>query len=160
MKVLISGASIAGPAVAYWLSRQGHDVTVVEQAAEVRAGRQAVDFKGTTHRLVLERMGLWDEIQAIRTAAVDQHIVDASNRVKAVIPHEFTGGDVEVLRGDLGRLMYDRTAASRRAIVAGASPRRPRPSSTVYSASACTSTSSSVRSVRSSQPEKSARSEA
>ncbi|HEY9290315.1 MAG TPA: FAD-dependent monooxygenase [Microlunatus sp.] len=112
MKVLISGASIAGPAVAYWLSRQGHDVTVVEQAAEVRAGGQAVDFKGTTHRLVLERMGLWDEIQAIRTAAVDQHIVDASNRVKAVIPHEFTGGDVEVLRGDLGRLMYDRTAAS------------------------------------------------
>ncbi|WP_210414899.1 FAD-dependent monooxygenase [Microlunatus elymi] len=110
MKVLISGASIAGPAVAYWLVRQGHQVTVVEQAPTVRAGGQAVDFKGATHRLVLERMGLWDDIQAIRPAPVDQHIVDAAGHVRAVIPHEFTGGDVEVLRGDLGRLLYERTA--------------------------------------------------
>jgi 2-polyprenyl-6-methoxyphenol hydroxylase-like FAD-dependent oxidoreductase len=112
MKVLVSGASIAGPAVAYWLGKQGHEVTVVEQAASVRAGGQAVDFKGATHRLVLERMGIWDELQAIRTAPVDQHIVDAADRVHAVIPHEFTGGDLEVLRGDLGRLLYDRTKGS------------------------------------------------
>ena len=56
--------------------------------------------------------------------------------------------------------MNDLTAARRRAIVDGASPRRPRPSSAVYSASACTSTSSSFRPVRSSQPPKSARSDA
>ena len=56
--------------------------------------------------------------------------------------------------------MYERTAASRRAIVDGASPRRPRPSSAVYSASACTSTSVSVRPVRCSHSPKSARSAA
>ncbi|MEU0475864.1 FAD-dependent oxidoreductase [Streptomyces olivaceus] len=37
-KVLISGAGIAGPALAYWLNRHGHEVTVVEKAARA-AGR-------------------------------------------------------------------------------------------------------------------------
>ncbi len=109
MKVLISGASIAGPAVAYWLSRSGHDVTVVEQASSLRGGGQAVDFKGATHRAVLERLGLWEAVHRARTSPTDLQLVDASGRVKAVIPHEFSGGDVEVLRGDLGTLMFERT---------------------------------------------------
>ena len=62
--VLISGASIAGPALAYWLDRYGFRVTVVEKAPTLRPGGQAVDFKGRTHRTVLERMGIWDEIRA------------------------------------------------------------------------------------------------
>ena len=109
MKVLISGASIAGPAVAFWLAGQGHQVTVVEQAATVRAGGQAVDFKGSTHRTVLERMNCWDDVLRIRTTPTDQHVVDADGRLRAVIPAEFIGGDLEVLRGDLGRLLYERT---------------------------------------------------
>ena len=60
--VLISGASIAGPALAYWLHRYGFHVTVVEKAPALRPGGQAVDFKGRTHRTVLERMGIWEEI--------------------------------------------------------------------------------------------------
>ncbi|UOE43684.1 FAD-dependent monooxygenase [Agromyces larvae] len=110
MKVLISGASIAGPAVAFWLSRSGHDVTVVEQAPALRAGGQAVDFKGATHRRVLERMGLWDAIHDLRTPAVDAHFVDATGRTNAVMPHTFSGGDVEIARGDLAHLMYEHTA--------------------------------------------------
>ena len=51
-KVLVSGASIAGPALAFWLEGYGFDVTVVEKASKVRAGGQAVDFKGDTHRTV------------------------------------------------------------------------------------------------------------
>ena len=62
--VLISGASIAGPALAYWLDRYGFRVTVVEKAPALRPGGQAVDFKGRTHRTVLERMGVWDEIRS------------------------------------------------------------------------------------------------
>ncbi len=109
MRVLISGASIAGPATAFWLAAQGHRVTVVEQAASVRPGGQAVDFKGTTHRTVLERMDCWEDVERIRTAPTDQHVVDADGRLRAVIPGEFIGGDLEVLRGDLGRLLYERT---------------------------------------------------
>ena len=46
MKVLISGASIAGPSLAYWLARQGHAVTVVERAPALRRGGYAVDIRG------------------------------------------------------------------------------------------------------------------
>ena len=47
MKVLISGASIAGPVLAYWLSRNGFDVTVVERAPALRkTGGHAVDLSG------------------------------------------------------------------------------------------------------------------
>lgn len=109
MKVLVSGASIAGPAVAYWLSRAGHEVTVVEQSSSSRGGGQAVDFKGATHRAVLERMELWEAVHQARTQPTDLHLVDAAGTVKAVIPHEFSGGDVEILRGDLGSLLFERT---------------------------------------------------
>jgi 2-polyprenyl-6-methoxyphenol hydroxylase-like FAD-dependent oxidoreductase len=108
--VLISGASIAGPALAYWLSRYGFDVTVVERAPALRPGGQAVDFKGRTHRTVLERMGIWDEIQRRQTGKTDTVCLDADGRQRAVMSGEFTGGDVEILRGDLAAIMYERTA--------------------------------------------------
>ncbi|WP_433615184.1 FAD-dependent monooxygenase [Dactylosporangium sp. CA-139114] len=107
--VLISGASIAGPALAFWLARYGCDVTVVERAAELRLGGQAVDFKGETHRTVLERMGLLDEVRARQTGGHDQTIVDEHGRALAVIPGEFTGGEIEITRGDLASLLYQHT---------------------------------------------------
>src|ERR1700761_5412634 len=110
--ILISGASIAGPALAYWLSRYGFDVTVVERALALRPGGQAVDFKGRTHRTVLERMGIWDEIQRRQTGKTDTVVLDAAGRQRAVMSGEFTGGDVEILRGDLAGIMYERTAAN------------------------------------------------
>ncbi len=107
--VLISGASVAGPALAYWLGRSGFTVTVVEKAPALRLGGQAVDFKGATHRTVLERMGILDEVRRRQTGGTDQPVVDANGRRLAVIPGEFTGGDVEILRGDLSALLYERS---------------------------------------------------
>ncbi|MBF6243944.1 MULTISPECIES: FAD-dependent monooxygenase [Nocardia] len=108
--VLISGASIAGPALAYWLQRYGFAVTVVERAPELRAGGQAVDFKGATHRTVLERMGVWEEIHRRQTGKTDMVLTDAEGRELAVMSGDFTGGDVEILRGDLAEIFYERTA--------------------------------------------------
>jgi 2-polyprenyl-6-methoxyphenol hydroxylase-like FAD-dependent oxidoreductase len=110
LSVLISGASIAGPALALWLSRYGCTVTVVERAPSVRPGGQAVDFKGATHRTVLKRMGILDDVLARQTGGTDQTIVDADGRPQAVIPGEFTGGEIEIRRGDLADLLYERTA--------------------------------------------------
>ncbi|MEV4151012.1 FAD-dependent monooxygenase [Amycolatopsis sp. NPDC049691] len=107
--VLISGASIAGPALALWLTRYGYDVTVVERAPSVRPGGQSVDFKGATHRTVLERMGILDDVLARQTGGTDQTIVDAAGRPRAVIPGEFTGGDIEIRRGDLADILYEHT---------------------------------------------------
>ncbi|MFG1646856.1 FAD-dependent monooxygenase [Amycolatopsis sp. NPDC049252] len=111
LKVLISGASIAGPALAHWLHRYGCSVTVVERAASVRPGGQAVDFKGPTHRTVLERMGILEEVRKRATGGQDQTVIDADGRPRAVIPGEFTGGEIEIRRGDLAELLYEHTAA-------------------------------------------------
>ncbi|MFC5825164.1 FAD-dependent monooxygenase [Nonomuraea insulae] len=108
--VLISGASVAGPILAHWLIRYGFTVTVVEKAPALRPGGQAVDFKGETHKTVLTRMGILDDVRRLQTGGTDQEIVDANDRKLAVVPGEFTGGDLEIARGDLARLLYERTA--------------------------------------------------
>ncbi|MFE7800569.1 FAD-dependent monooxygenase [Nocardia sp. NPDC057440] len=108
--VLISGASVAGPALAYWLNRYGFAVTVVERAPTLRTGGQAIDFKGETHRIVLERMGIWDEVQQQRTGTTDMVFIDEAGKELGVMSGDFTGGDVEILRGDLAAIMYKKTA--------------------------------------------------
>ncbi|QFZ24616.1 FAD-dependent monooxygenase [Saccharothrix syringae] len=107
--VLISGAGIAGPALALWLTRYGATTTIVEKAPAPRTTGQAVDFKGATHRTVLTRMGILDDVHLRRTGGTDQTVVDANGRPLTVIPGAFTGGDVEIRRGDLVELLHDRT---------------------------------------------------
>lgn len=108
--VLICGASVAGPALAYWLDRYGFQVTVVERAAALRPGGQAIDFKGRTQLTVLERMGVRDEIFRRQTGRTDIQFASASGRQHAVMTGEFLGGDVEILRGDLAAIFHESTA--------------------------------------------------
>ncbi|GAA5042645.1 FAD-dependent monooxygenase [Nocardia callitridis] len=110
--VLISGASVAGPALAYWLRRYGYAVTVVERAPALRPGGQAIDFTGRTQFTVLERMGIRTDIEQRRTGTTDIRFVDDNGTRLAELTGEFTGGDVEILRGDLAKVMYDHTAAT------------------------------------------------
>ncbi|GAA4594597.1 FAD-dependent monooxygenase [Planotetraspora phitsanulokensis] len=110
--ILISGAGVGGPALALWLGRYGFSVTVVEKAPAPRLGGQAVDFKGETHLTVLERMGILDDVRRLQTGGTDQEIVDADDRTLAVMPAEFSGGEVEIPRGELSRLLYERTRAA------------------------------------------------
>lgn len=112
MNILISGASIAGPALAYWLHRYGFDVTVVEQASQIRPGGQAVDFKGETHRTVLRRMGILDDVRRANVPAANGVIVDAGGRTIGVVPGEFSGGEIQIPRGALAALLHERTAST------------------------------------------------
>jgi 2-polyprenyl-6-methoxyphenol hydroxylase-like FAD-dependent oxidoreductase len=107
-RVLISGASIAGPALAFWLSRYGFDVTVVERAPGLRPGGYAVDFRGTAMQ-VLERMGLLNAVKEYETRSGSITMVDKDNRLLARLPDGFTSGDLEILRGDLCRVLYEAT---------------------------------------------------
>jgi 2-polyprenyl-6-methoxyphenol hydroxylase-like FAD-dependent oxidoreductase len=113
MKVLICGASIAGPTLAYWLARRGFRPTVVERAPRPRPGGYPIDVKG--HAVdVAERMGL---LPAVRAAATDTDgltFVDAANRetgrldlraMRAAVPNR----DVELPRGDLAQILYEAT---------------------------------------------------
>lgn len=111
--VLISGASIAGPALAHWLHRYGFRPVVVERSAAVRGGGYPIDVRASAIE-VLERMGL---LPAVRDAHVDTRrttFVDAAGRTIArITPDDFTGSpegrDVELPRGTLARLLYERT---------------------------------------------------
>lgn len=109
-RVLISGASIAGPALAYWLDRYGFEVTVVEKAPAVRGGGYAIDIRGTA-REVVDRMGL---LPRLREAHVDSRRITfldaAGGTVASLRPEQITGGeaglDLEVRRGDLADALY------------------------------------------------------
>lgn len=109
-RVLVSGASIAGPALAHWLDRFGFDVTVVEKAPAVRPGGQAVDFKGAVHRTVLERTGILDAVRAAAVPSPDGVVVDAAGRTVATVPGAFGGGEINVPRGDVARVLHDLTS--------------------------------------------------
>ena len=67
MRILISGASIAGPVLAYWLTRHGFDVTVVERAPRLRkTGGHAVDLFRPAME-ISEKMGVLPQIEALAT---------------------------------------------------------------------------------------------
>jgi 2-polyprenyl-6-methoxyphenol hydroxylase-like FAD-dependent oxidoreductase len=114
--VLISGASIAGPTLAYWLDRFGFDVTLVERAPAVRSGGYPIDIRGVATEVV-ERMGVWPQIQAAHIASRTLTFVGALGETIGVVPiYDFQGSetaDVELPRGDLTRLLYGLTKDGR-----------------------------------------------
>ena len=60
--ILVSGASIAGPTLAFWLHRFGFDVMVIERADELRLGGQNIDVRKEAQQVV-QLMGLEDKIR-------------------------------------------------------------------------------------------------
>src|SRR6201986_2253497 len=112
-RVLVAGASIAGPALAHWLRRRGAEVTVVERASGLRPGGQAGDARGVT-REVIRRMGLDAAVRAARTETAGAYNVDADGKVLETFRADDDGGDgyiseIEILRGDLSQVLYDDT---------------------------------------------------
>ncbi|MFJ4186709.1 FAD-dependent monooxygenase [Kitasatospora sp. NPDC089509] len=108
--VLVSGAGIAGTALAYWLHRYGFRVTVVERAPALRGGGQAVDIRGNALD-VIDRMGLLDEVRARRTGLRGMSLLDADGReLNRTTEWTASGGpvggpDVEILRDELAELI-------------------------------------------------------
>jgi 2-polyprenyl-6-methoxyphenol hydroxylase-like FAD-dependent oxidoreductase len=113
MTILISGAGIAGPALAYWLTRQGRRVEIVEKAPSSRTGGYKVDVRGAAST-VLGRMGLLETVRAAGTGMRRITYVNAKGGPIATLPADLImgrrGDDVEIMRGDLGRILHDATA--------------------------------------------------
>ncbi|MEY9927888.1 2-polyprenyl-6-methoxyphenol hydroxylase-like FAD-dependent oxidoreductase [Catenulispora sp. GP43] len=106
--ILISGAGIAGPALAYWLHRHGFAATVVERSAFLRDSGGAVDFRGEQVKL-LKAMGIFDAVKAAETAMGDEVIIDGAGQPVLAFSSAFFSGEVEIERGDLARILYDAT---------------------------------------------------
>lgn len=110
---MISGASIAGPTLAFWLRRYGLRPVVIERAGALRLGGQNVDVRGAA-RVVARRMGIEDDIRAATTGEQGLRFVDDRGRTRAEFPAGTSSSDgftaeLEILRGDLARILYDRT---------------------------------------------------
>lgn len=113
--VLISGAGIGGPALAWWLTRAGYRVVVVEVHDGIRPGGQTVDLRGAGGAVVA-RMGLLDRIRARSLEQRGVAWVKADGRRRAEMPVEAFHGNgmvsrLEILRGDLADVLYHATAA-------------------------------------------------
>ncbi|QOV36767.1 FAD-dependent monooxygenase [Streptomyces ferrugineus] len=108
--VLVSGASIAGPAVAFWLHRFGFAVTVVEKSAGPRGGGYPIDVRGTAVE-VARRMGILPRLREAHIESRRLTFLNADGSQAAVVhPQAVAGGvegrDVEVPRGDLTDALY------------------------------------------------------
>jgi 2-polyprenyl-6-methoxyphenol hydroxylase-like FAD-dependent oxidoreductase len=107
--VLISGAGIAGPTLAYWLVRHGLRVTVVERSAGLRSSGSPVDVRGQAVE-VAERMGVLPRIRDAGTNVKGLSFVNAKGRVVGRVSGlAFRQGgsrEVELPRGDLASILY------------------------------------------------------
>ena len=110
LRVLISGAGVNGPALAGFLTDFGAEPTVVEIAPALRRSGFAVDFRGTTHLRALERLGVLAELEALQTHGSAMSSVDEHGTEIFRLPAEFTGGELEVYRGDLSRVLVERSS--------------------------------------------------
>jgi 2-polyprenyl-6-methoxyphenol hydroxylase-like FAD-dependent oxidoreductase len=116
MKVLVSGASVGGPVLAYWLGRHGFEVTVVERAPAPRKGGQAIDIRGAA-LTVADRMGVLEQVRALRTTMRGMSMVDGEgNEIMRNTEATLSGGsfdspDVEIMRDDLNAILIGATGA-------------------------------------------------
>ncbi|MFF8896726.1 FAD-dependent monooxygenase [Streptomyces lydicus] len=115
LRVLIAGGGVAGQALAFWLTRGGHRVTVVERFPALRATGAQVDLRGQGIEAV-RRMGLLDDVRGKLVDEKGVAFVDARGKAKATIMANTSGqgrqtltSEYEIMRGDLVRILNEAT---------------------------------------------------
>jgi 2-polyprenyl-6-methoxyphenol hydroxylase-like FAD-dependent oxidoreductase len=113
MRVLISGAGIAGPTLAWFLAKTGARITIVEKSDSHLAQGQNIDIRGVAVKII-RKMGLLDEVRRFNTTEKGLQFIDPSGRPFAPFPlaegssQSFTS-EFEILRGDLALVLYNAT---------------------------------------------------
>ncbi|MDG2409775.1 MAG: FAD-binding domain [Pirellulales bacterium] len=110
MKIAINGMGIAGPALAYWLHRFGHEPVLIEKAPGPRAGGYLVDCWGLGYDQV-EKMGILPELLELGYHVQDVQWVNASGKISATFKPQILGQMVNdrfvtVERGDLAMAIF------------------------------------------------------
>ncbi len=82
MRVIINGAGIAGPTLAYWLRKAGHEVVLVEAAPQLRTGGYVIDF-GLAGYDIAEKMGLIPRLRELGYQVGELRFVDREGRTSA-----------------------------------------------------------------------------
>lgn len=112
-KILISGASAAGPTLAYWLRRYGFEPVVVERHPSIRPGGYAIDVRGAAIQIA-DKMGILPAIREADTHLEQVYFFSESGELQASMDPNFgagegIAGDVELLRDDLAQILYRAT---------------------------------------------------
>ena len=103
-EVLVSGASIAGLSIAYWMNRSGYKVTVVEVAPAPRMGGTAVDLQGSTIDVV-KRMGIYEQLKSGALNLETIVFKDTNDATVGSIAVERKGEEIEIERSELVRIL-------------------------------------------------------
>jgi 2-polyprenyl-6-methoxyphenol hydroxylase-like FAD-dependent oxidoreductase len=110
MKIIINGTGIAGPTLAYWLRKAGHEVLLVEAAPQLRTGGYVIDF-GLVGYDIAEKMGLVPQIQELGYRVKELRYVDRHGHTSASAPvvalARLTNGRyITVQRSDLAAAIF------------------------------------------------------
>ena len=110
MKIAIVGAGVAGPTLAYWLHRSGHEPTLIEKAPHFRTGGYMIDFWGVGYTIA-ERMGILPDVLTAGYSIKEVRIVNGRGRKTAgfsadVFDRMTRGRFTSLPRGDLAAVIY------------------------------------------------------
>ena len=110
MRIAISGAGVAGAALAHWLHRTGHTPTLIEQAPKFRTGGYMIDFWGVGYR-VAQRIGIEAQILDAGYEVQCVRSVGPGGEIKAdlgvdVFRRMIGDGFTSLPRGDLAAAIY------------------------------------------------------
>ena len=113
MRVLVSGAGIAGPTLAWFLARTGARTTIFEKSHALLPHGQNVDITGSAVTLI-KKMGLMDQVRRWNTTEKGSQFIDPKGRPFAPLPLQEGRGasftsEFEILRGDLAAVLYKAT---------------------------------------------------
>jgi 2-polyprenyl-6-methoxyphenol hydroxylase-like FAD-dependent oxidoreductase len=115
MRILVSGAGIAGLSAAIDLGADGHDVTIVERANHLRVNGSPIDIRGESID-VAEKMGVLGRIRELRIDMSERvQFVDESGTVVAEPPFDEINDspdDIEIPREDLTKILHDHVGPS------------------------------------------------
>jgi 2-polyprenyl-6-methoxyphenol hydroxylase-like FAD-dependent oxidoreductase len=111
-RILISGAGIAGPTLAYWLAHYGFEPTIVEKAPKLRTGGYVIDFWGAGFDIA-DRMGLLPEIHEKGYVVREVRAVNRNGKRVSGFPAEVfaratRGRYVSLPRGDLAEIIFNK----------------------------------------------------
>ncbi|MCJ1385490.1 hypothetical protein MMC17_008613 [Xylographa soralifera] len=115
LKVLVVGASIAGPTAAYWLAKAGANVTIIERFPKLRTNGQSIDIRTAGVTVMRKMLGMEPAVRAKTTQVEGISFVRANGRPYATI--KATGNpdqqslvsEYEIFRGDLAQVLFDLT---------------------------------------------------
>ncbi|KAI9610213.1 hypothetical protein KEM48_002644 [Puccinia striiformis f. sp. tritici PST-130] len=109
LRVLISGVGIAGPVAAYWLSKAGVSVTVLERCESLRKEGQTVDIRKEGVK-IMRWMGVEEEVRRRTTKELGTKFVDSKNQTWGTFPQSGGAGftsEFEIVRGELATIFYE-----------------------------------------------------